>query len=82
MKLEKSLNGMVPALCYNNLFFFVTSLERHKVSVHISDLFNLLNFFRLLMNIKNYIKIVLFFFLQQAFSQYKTIARNYQFIFG
>ena len=47
MKLEKSLNGIVPALCYNKLFFFfffVSSLESHKVSVHISDLFNSLNF--------------------------------------
>ena len=26
-------------------FAFVTSLERHKVSVHISDLFNSLNFY-------------------------------------
>ena len=43
IKLEKSLNGIVPALC-NNKLFFVTSLERHKVSVHISDLFNSLNF--------------------------------------
>ena len=42
MKLEKSLNGIAPALCYNKLFF-VTSLERHKVSVHISDLLNSLN---------------------------------------
>ena len=67
MKLEKPLNGIVPALCHNKLFF-VTSLERYKVSVHISDLFNSINFFRLLMNIKNYIKIV--YFLQQAFSQY------------
>ena len=39
MKLEKSLDGIVPALCYDKLFF-VTSIERHKVSVHISDLFN------------------------------------------
>ena len=46
MKLEKSLNGIAPALCYNKLFFccFVTSLEKHKVSVHISDLFNSLDF--------------------------------------
>ena len=46
MKLEKSLNGIVPDLCYSKLFFFCygTSLERHKVSVHISDLFNSLNF--------------------------------------
>ena len=44
-------------------FFFVTSLERHKVSVHISYVFNSLN---LLMNIKNYIKIV--HFPQQAFA--------------
>ena len=35
-----------------SFFFFVTSLERHKVSVHISDLFNSQIFFRLLMNIK------------------------------
>ena len=61
MKLEKSLNGILLALCYNKLLFFVTSLESHKVSVHISDLFNSLNFFRLLMNIKKYIKIVYFF---------------------
>ena len=59
MKLEKYLNGIVPTLCYNKLFL-VTALERHKVSVHISDLFNALNFFRLLMNIKDYIKIVYF----------------------
>ena len=42
MKLEKSLIGIVPALCYNKLFF-VTALERHKVGIHISDLFNSLN---------------------------------------
>ena len=43
MKLEKSLNGIVPAFFVTIRFFFVTSLERHKVSVHISDLFTSLN---------------------------------------
>ena len=27
MKLEKSLNGIVPALCYNKLFFFTRELN-------------------------------------------------------
>ena len=60
MKLEKSLNGIVPALCYKISLIFVTYPEKHKVSVHISDLFNSLNF-RLFMNIKNYIKSFIFF---------------------
>ena len=36
---DHPFSGIVPALCCNK-FFLVTSLERHKVSVHISDLFN------------------------------------------
>ena len=46
------------------LFIFVTSLERQKVSVHISDLFNSLNLLDYY-EYKNYINIV--YFLQQAF---------------
>ena len=45
MKLEKSLNGIVPALCYNKLFFLLPPLKDTKPKVGHCDLILLCFFF-------------------------------------